>query len=121
MEMSVEEHASYFILKPLGRIDHATCGKFDEVLKPYIEMCKQNGKAIVLDFSLVNYISSVGLRVLMMAAKQVKVQQGRIVAAALTEVVAEIFAVGRFNLIYEVFDTVAQAVKALETPPKIAG
>lgn len=121
MEMSVEEHASYIILKPLGRIDHATCSQFGEVIKPYVEMCKQGGKNLVFDFSLVNYISSVGLRVLMMAAKQVKMQQGRIVVSALTEVVAEIFAVGRFNLIYEVFDTVPQAVKALETPPKIAG
>jgi anti-anti-sigma factor len=121
MEMSVEEHASYIILKPLGRIDHATCSQFDEVIKPYVEMCKQGGKNLVFDFSLVNYISSVGLRVLMMAAKQVKMQQGRIVICELTPVVAEIFAVGRFNLIYDVFNSVAFALKALETPPKIAG
>lgn len=118
MEMNVEEHAGYIILKPLGRIDHATCSQFGEMLKPYIDACKQDGKALVLDFSLVNYISSVGLRVLMMAAKQVKVQQGRIVICELTAVVAEIFAVGRFNLIYEVFDNVAHALTMLEHHPK---
>lgn len=113
MDLTTEEHALYIILKPHGRIDHATCGPLDTVLKPYLDACHAAGKALILDFSAVTYISSVGLRVLMMAAKQVKAQQGRIVVAALATVVAEIFAVGRFNLIYPIYQTVPEAVAAL--------
>lgn len=42
-------------------------------------------------FAGVEYVSSVGLRVLMLTAKQVKAQNGRIVIAALMPVVSEVF------------------------------
>ena len=68
---------------------------------------------VVLDFSNVVYISSVGLRVLLLAAKQVKAQQGRIAIAALTPIVAEVFQVSHFNLVLKVFADVAAAAAEL--------
>lgn len=102
------------ILTPQGPIDHANCAMFESVLQPYVALCKAGEAPVVIHFGEVDYISSVGLRVLMQAAKQVKSQNGRMVMASLTPVVAEIFKVGRFNLIYQIYDSVPDAVAALQ-------
>ena len=68
--------------------------------------------AIVLDLSAVDYISSVGLRVLMLAAKQVKSQGGSISVAALQPVVREIFEISRFNLVIPSYAGVDDALAA---------
>ena len=68
---------------------------------------------LVLDFSGVDFISSVGLRVLMLAAKQAKLQQGKIAMAALTPMVSEVFQVSRFNLVLQVYGSVDEAILAL--------
>ena len=68
---------------------------------------------LLRDFAGVEYVSSVGLRVLMLTAKQVTAQNGRIVIAALTPVVFEVFQISRFDLIFSVFDTLDSALVAL--------
>jgi len=65
---------------------------------------------LILDFSGVDYISSVGLRVLMVAAKQIREQGGAIVVAALQPVVREIFEISRFNLVFQCFGSVRDAI-----------
>jgi anti-anti-sigma factor len=95
------------VLEVSGRIDQAHAAEFQKQLQPYLDTCTADAAAILLDFSKVEYISSVGLRVLMLAAKQVKTQGGRIGIAALTPIVAEVFQISRFNLVISVYDSVA--------------
>jgi len=64
---------------------------------------------MVLDLSAVEYISSVGLRVLMLAARQVKAQEGQIAIAALQPVVREVFEISRFDLVFKVFADIEAA------------
>ena len=64
----------------------------------------------MLDLSGVDYISSAGLRVLMLARKQAKVQGGTLVVAGLTPVVKEIFEISRFTVVFEVFGSVRDAL-----------
>jgi anti-anti-sigma factor len=52
---------------------------------------------LVLDFSGIDYISSVGPSVLMVAARQMREHDTRFIVAALRGVVAEIFAISRFD------------------------
>lgn len=96
-----------------GRLDHAHAKAFEAALAPHLAGCSADGQPLVLDFSGVPYISSVGLRVLLLAAKQVKAQQGRIAIAALTPVVTEVFQVSHFNMVLPVHADVAAAVAAL--------
>jgi anti-anti-sigma factor len=98
---------------PEGRIDHATAEGFKAALQPHLTACTAGGDQVALDLSGVEYISSVGLRVLMLASKQAKTQGGRIVVAGLQPVVREIFAISRFNLVLEVFPTLRDALGKL--------
>lgn len=93
-----------------GRIDHAHADAFEAALAPYLLDCRAGVEALVIDFSRVTYISSVGLRVLLLAAKQVKEQKGRLALAALSPEVAEVFQISRFNVVLRVFDSVEAAV-----------
>jgi anti-sigma B factor antagonist/stage II sporulation protein AA (anti-sigma F factor antagonist) len=113
LELSSRQSGSVRILEVRGRLDHAQAKAFESALAPHLVECRQAGSPLVLDFSGVVYISSVGLRVLLLAAKQVKAQQGRLVVAALTPIVTEVFQVSHFNLVLQVFPDVAAAVAHL--------
>ena len=113
MELSSRQLGLVRILEVFGRLDHAHAKAFEAALAPHLVDCSGQGHAVLLDFSHVVYISSVGLRVLLLAAKQVKAQQGCIAIAALTPVVTEVFQVSHFNLVLKVFPDVAGAVAEL--------
>ena len=68
------------------------------------------GDRVVLDLSGVEYISSVGLRVLMLASKQAKAQGCALGVCGLQPVVREIFEISRFNLVLPVFPTLREAL-----------
>ena len=110
MNLNPKTQGNILILAPQGRIDHASADAFSAALASYLTECKADGTPLVLDFSGIEYISSVGLRALMLAARQVKAQKGSIAIAALTQVVKEVFEISRFNLVYKVFDSVDAAV-----------
>ncbi len=113
MELVEHLQGTVKVVKVAGRIDQASANTFQEKLSPWLATCKAGEAPVVLDFSGVEYISSVGLRVLMLAAKQAKSQQGKIAIAALTPMVTEVFQVSRFNMVFQVYLTVNEAVAAL--------
>jgi anti-anti-sigma factor len=75
---------------------------------------------IVLDLSGLEYVSSAGLRCFMLAAKQAGSQGGTIVLAALRPVVAEIFHISRFDMLFRIFPSVREALAALSAPAAAA-
>lgn len=115
MEFSDQRLLDVVIAAPVGRIDHASAEVFKQKLEPLLAHCTEGSDRVVLDFSGVEYISSVGLRVLMLAAKQVKVQKGTIVIAGMQPVVKEIFDISRFNYVFASFPAVRDAVADLST------
>lgn len=110
MHVSQERYADALVLTPVGRIDNSTTDALRNDLNTHLAACHQSGDRLVLDFSKVDYISSVGLRVLMLAAKKAREQDSAIVVAALQPVVQEIFEISRFNLVFQCFGTVREAL-----------
>jgi len=110
VHISQEHYADTLVLTLAGRIDNSTTDGLKAGLDAYVANCRAEGDKLVLDFSKVEYISSVGLRVLMLAAKQSREQGGTIVVAALQPVVREIFEISRFNLVFECFGTTRAAL-----------
>lgn len=105
--------ANVVVLSPSGRIDHNTADAFQDLLSPHVERCIGDDGQIVLDLSKVDYMSSVGLRVMMAAAKTVRKQEGNIVVAGLGPTLQEIFEISRFEHIFRVFDSVRDGVREL--------
>ena len=113
--MALDHHLydNTLVLAPSGRLDHDNCEAFREELAPHLERSARDGMPIVLDLSGLEYVSSAGLRCFMLAAKQAKAQQSRIVIASMQPVVAEIFQIARFNLVFEASPRVRDALAAL--------
>jgi anti-anti-sigma factor len=101
------------VLAPTGRLDHDNCEAFREELAPHLARSAKEGASIVLDLSGLEYVSSAGLRCFMLAAKQAKAQHSRILIASMQPVVAEIFQIARFNLVFEAYPKVRDALAAL--------
>lgn len=110
MQIATRQFADTIVVAPTGRVDHRSAVDFEAALAPLLAQVAAGGGALVLDLSAVDYISSVGLRVLMVAAQQVRTQQARLSVASLQAVVAEIFAISRFNKILVVCATLEDAL-----------
>lgn len=116
MQFSSRQLADVAVAAPAGRIDHTAAGQFEQALAPLLAQAAAGKSAVILDFAGVDYISSVGLRVLLMAAKQMRGQGAPIAVAALQPVVAEIFAISRFDSVLDVFPSVREALARLSAP-----
>jgi anti-sigma B factor antagonist len=113
MPLTHRSYGAARVLMPKGRLDHESCEAFQADLLPHVEACARERCALVLDLSGLEYVSSAGLRCLMIAARQAKSGAGRIVVAAMQPVVAEIFHISRFNLVLEVFPTLREALASI--------
>lgn len=113
MNLPTREQAGVLIVSVSGRIDHMASEEFTKTLNPLLDRCTQGSPALLLDFSGVDYISSAGLRVLMMASRRSKAQKGTFAIAALQPMVQEVFAISRFNLIVPCYVSVDAACKVI--------
>ncbi|MBL8429690.1 MAG: STAS domain-containing protein [Dechloromonas sp.] len=113
MNLPTREQAGVLIVSVSGRIDHITSEEFTKSLGPLLDRCVPGNPSVLLDFSGVDYISSAGLRVLMMASRRAKAQKGVFAIASLQPMVQEVFAISRFNLIVPCYVSVDTACKVL--------
>ena len=117
MDVSTRTFDNVVVVAPQGRAALAGSSALEAALSPL--WGNADVGAIVLDFSAVPYISSVGLRVLMIAAKEMRGRRARIAVAGLQPIAAEIFAISRFDKVLEVFPAVRDALAAI-SPPALA-
>ena len=113
MECKIQNLANVVLIEVEGRIDHGTAPAFGSALLPHVEGCTDENKKLLLDFGKVTYMSSAGLRVLMIAGKGCRKQGGKMVLAALQPTIQEIFKIGRFDMVLETFSTVRDALAAI--------
>jgi len=110
LQIATRQVADAVIAMPVGRIDHRTAGEFEAALTPLVTAAAAAKGALVLDFSRIEYISSVGLRVLMIAAKKMREREAPLLVTELQSVVAEIFAISRFDRILTLTATLDDAM-----------
>lgn len=87
------------VARPSGRIDSANAASFETDL---LALFATPGSRVLVDMSELNYISSAGLRVVLMAAKRAKQGQGRLILCAMQPHIREVFAISGFLKILDV-------------------
>jgi len=92
-----------------GRLDSNTSGELE---KKFLVMMEGGEKNFVMDFTAMDYISSAGLRVLLMAAKKTAKLGGKVVLAALGANVKEVFDIAGFTGIFTITSSREEAIKA---------
>ncbi len=110
---TVDARASVRIVAPAGRIDEATATSFAERLAQEIASASGDGVSrLAIDLANVEYMSSRGLRGLTLAQRKSHEHGITIVLAQPNEIMREILAISRYDMIFQVFANVEQAVAA---------
>lgn len=113
MALASEVFGNALVLNVVGRLDQDNCENFRRDLAPHLATSNQSALTIILDLAELEYVSSAGLRCFMLAAKEAKAHEGRILVAALQPMVDEIFHISRFDLLIPVFPTLRAALESV--------
>ena len=113
MNLNPRSIADVLVLAPAGRLDHESVDAFLTDLKPQLDAAFDARRAVLFDLSSLEYVSSAGLRCFMLAAKQANAKNSRMAVAAPRPVVAEIFEISRFNMVFRIFPKVPEALAFL--------
>ncbi|HYE90612.1 MAG TPA: STAS domain-containing protein [Terriglobales bacterium] len=119
MDLSPQRFADTVVVSPAGRVDQSNMEAFGAALAPVLGACAPGKDRVVLDLSRLEFISSAGLRILMLAAKQTKAQQGCLIVSGLQPLVQEIFQISRFTMIFDIVPTLRDAL-AKASPAALA-
>jgi anti-anti-sigma factor len=90
-----------------GRIDASSAKQLEQQCLEWID---GGERLLVFDFSAVNYISSAGLRVFLLAAKRIGSVQGSVRLCALNATLLNVFEISGFSKLFAIFSTVQEAV-----------
>jgi anti-anti-sigma factor len=93
MDIELEKTGGALVVVPSGRIDSTTSDALEQALSRAVETGERR---LVVDFGHVSYISSAGLRVLLVAAKRLRVEHGTLVLCALGDPVRQVFDLAGF-------------------------
>ena len=111
MEISQKVIDGIPIIAASGRIDATTSKDLEIALN---ELINQNNNKIVIDLAGVEYISSVGLRVLLAALKKVKPSQGDVKLASLQPFVREVFEITGFSKLFSIHPNHVAAISKMK-------
>ncbi len=104
------------IVKVVGRIDQETSAGLQQRLQAVVgRIGAPSLVGLVLDFSGVPYMSSAGLRALMVAAKECKARNGKFAVAGLQPVVREVFQISRFDKVIATFGPLHEALASISS------
>jgi anti-anti-sigma factor len=112
MDILVEQQSEALIFAIQGRLDGSTAPELQEQLMSHLAAAP----VIVLDCAALDYISSAGLRVLLLATKERKKAKRPFGLCNLQDEVREVFKMSGFISIIDTFDSRAQALETLAPP-----
>jgi stage II sporulation protein AA (anti-sigma F factor antagonist) len=107
MEFTQESAGDVVIAKLAGRLDSSSASSIEEQLTRVIE---SDAPRLAIDLSKLEYISSAGLRVLLLVARKVQQAHGKLALFGLTPSVNEVFSMSGFNTILTIRDDAAAAL-----------
>ena len=109
MEFTSRKLADVVVAAPAGQIDHPNAMKLQQALTPILDDASAGRTPLVLDFTRVEYISSMGLRVLTVASRPLRARNAAMAIAGLQPPVEEIFDIARFRLVVDIPDRARRA------------
>ena len=113
MEISISRSNEVVIVGVEGRLDSTTSSRLEDELLALIAKAEHR---LILDCSRLVYISSAGLRAVLIAAKRLKNAGGMLVLCSLSAAVRKVFDLAGFSIIIPVRNSVTEAL--LEIPSR---
>ena len=108
LEQRVEDNT--LIVRLVERLDSASAPELEQLVTEKIDAGQ---KRLVFDLADMDYVSSAGLRVILLAGKRLRVGGGKLALAGLREMVREVFEMSGFVSLFPIAPTVPEAVAKL--------
>ena len=99
MEITNKEANGVVFIKISGRLDAASASDAEKTITEVIDSGTQK---VLIDLAELRYISSAGLRTLLVAAKEIKSKGGKIVLCSMIESVKKVFEISGFSTIFDI-------------------
>jgi len=107
MEVIAEKLDKALKLKVKGRMDAITAPDFEKECAAWIEGGEND---FIVDLGELEYISSAGLRSVLITAKKLKTNNGRICFCNTTGMVQKVFSISGFQSMFPMYDTLEEAL-----------
>lgn len=107
MIVTIAEQGNVKLIGLDGRLDGTTSR---QVETEFLKLTDQGEKTFVFDLSKLEYISSAGLRVMLLGAKKTRAAGGKIALCRLNDSVNEVFQISGFHTIFAIYSTHEEAL-----------
>ncbi|UCC38994.1 MAG: STAS domain-containing protein [Candidatus Aminicenantes bacterium] len=107
MEIKIRKEENALIVSVAGRMDAVSAPEFGKICEEWIA---KDENTLIIDFVDLDYLSSSGLRSLLVIGKKLKTKNGSIYLAALKNDIKEVFEISGFDSIFPIFESVDTAL-----------
>ena len=107
MEVRTERQDGTLVAEVEGRIDGVTARQFEDTMKSAIS---EEDAAVIMDLEGVSYVSSAGLRAILLIAKDLWKREAKFALCSLAEPIGEVFDMAGFDKIIKIHGTRAEAL-----------
>ena len=107
MEIDGYKHGEFIVVKVRGRMDATTAPDFE---KSCLEWVRDGENMMVADLAGLEYMSSAGLRSILVVGKKLKSAGGNLIFSSLTPNVAHVFSISNFASMFKVYDSLEKAL-----------
>lgn len=113
LDIDVQTFADCRVVTVSGRVDHTNAEQFLQRLESEADAVGEGG-GMVLDLKGLDFITSAGLRALMLTHRKLTGDR-KLVVAGIDGTVREVFRISKFDIILSVAETAAEAVGAVSS------
>ena len=110
MPIHVDSKEGVVMIRPTGRIDSANANEFESIVTTRLD---EGCQKLVFDFGDLDFMSSAGLRVVLLAGKRMREAKGKLAFAGMRDNVHDVFAMSGFLKLFQAHKTVDEALAAV--------
>ncbi|MDF2233949.1 STAS domain-containing protein [Albimonas sp. CAU 1670] len=109
MEIQTETEGGVAVIRPVGRVDSNSARALEEALLPRFD----GSEPVLVDFAALSYISSAGLRVLLLGARRSKATGVALGLCGMSAPVREVFDISGFAKLFRIWPDAPTALAEL--------
>ncbi len=109
MDVKIKQQGEISIIALIGKLDSASSNEVQDTILEKITP----GVKFVFDMQACDFISSAGLRVLLIIAKRIKINNASAAMAGLSDEIMEVMKMTGFDEMFDSYPTVDEAIKSL--------
>lgn len=110
MELNYLNEGDFLCVGVSGRLDSTSASNFEQTVN---EKSGDNKNPVVLDLENLSYISSAGLRAILLLTKTASAKGSKLVLCTLPPQVEEVFKISGFDKIIPIYQSRTEAISAL--------